>query len=325
VSGHAVLRRKAGAARAGARQRPEVERAIGLALARAAQDMMSLPIELGQIEGGRATLVELLDMPEPLALFAMLEGPGESLGFVMVTAPALAALIESQTIGRVTAAEPVARRPTRTDAAMTAGLIDRLFAEVERSLGAAQDAAWVVGYRYASFLDDPRPLGLLLEDTTYRVCRLDLGFGAPVAKRGAILIALPATPRAGAAPRRQALAAASPASASDELLSLREPGQEAAEAAAAAALRWSRSLEAAVMATPATLDAVLERVSMPLAAVLTLRPGMLLPLPTAALERLALEGPGGRRLAEGRLGQTRGLRAVRLSLPEAPSSALAAE
>lgn len=324
MSGQSVLRRKAGA-RTGPRPRPEAERALALALARAAQQALRLPLSVEGVEATRAGLAELLDLPEPLALFALVEGPGEGLGLVMVTAPVLAGLIEAQTIGRVTPADPAPRRPTRTDAAMTAGLIDRLFAEFERALGEGAEAAWARGYRYASFLDDPRPLALLLEETVYRLFRCTVALGAPAAKRGTVLLALPAAPRAGAAPRR-ALAPAPTAAAAEALISLREPGQEAAEAAAVAAARWSRALEAAVMATPATLEAVLDRIALPLASVLALRPGMLLPLPTAALERLALEGPGGRRLAEGRLGQMRGLRAVRLTLAEAPQpAALAAE
>lgn len=317
MTGQSVLRRKAGAARTGPRPRPEAERALALALARAARDVLALPLEVQRIEASRATLDELLEMPESLALFAVVEGPGEGLGLVMVTAPVLAGLIEVQTIGRVTAADPVPRRPTRTDAAMTAGLVDRLLQELERGLGEGADAAWAAGYRYASFLDDPRPLSLLLEETVYRVFRCEVALGAPPAKRGLLLLALPATARAGAAPRRPL----APAPDGNDPTALREPGQEAAEAAAAASARWSKALEAAVMATPATLEAVLDRVAMPIASVLALRPGMVLALPTAALDRLALEGPGGRRLAEGRLGQTRGLRAVRLTLAEAPSGA----
>jgi flagellar motor switch protein FliM len=43
--------------------------------------------------------------------------------------------------------------------------------------------------------------------------------------------------------------------------------------------------------------------------------GDLVPLPMAALDRIGFEGLDGRRLAEGKLGQNRGMRAVRLSAP----------
>ncbi|WP_248633547.1 FliM/FliN family flagellar motor C-terminal domain-containing protein, partial [Cereibacter changlensis] len=60
------------------------------------------------------------------------------------------------------------------------------------------------------------------------------------------------------------------------------------------------------MAADCVLEGVLHRLSLPLAAVMALEPGSLVPLPMAALERIGLEGSDGRRLAEGRLGQNRG-------------------
>ena len=58
---------------------------------------------------------------------------------------------------------------------------------------------------------------------------------------------------------------------------------------------------------------MLARLKLPLTTVMTLSAGMLLTLPQAGLDRISLEGLDGRRVAQGRLGQNRGLRAVRLS------------
>ena len=71
------------------------------------------------------------------------------------------------------------------------------------------------------------------------------------------------------------------------------------------------------MATPTQLQAVLHRLSIPLSAVMQLQAGDLMPLPMASVEKLRLEGSGGRRLVMGRLGQARGFRAVKLSLGDA--------
>ena len=76
-------------------------------------------------------------------------------------------------------------------------------------------------------------------------------------------------------------------------------------------------MERTVMATPAQLEGVLDRLRLPWSAVVALKAGDLIPLPMAALDRVQMEGVGGRRLAMGRLGQCRGHRAVRLSLEEA--------
>ena len=61
------------------------------------------------------------------------------------------------------------RKPTRTDAAMVAGLIDAALAGLEQALLQEADLVWAGGFRYASFLDDARPIGLL-RITSYNVC-----------------------------------------------------------------------------------------------------------------------------------------------------------
>ena len=74
------------------------------------------------------------------------------------------------------------------------------------------------------------------------------------------------------------------------------------------------------------LEAVLARLRMPLADIMNLKAGMVLALPQAGLDRISLEGCDGRLVAEGRLGQNRGMRAVRLNemaVVQAGSGALA--
>ena len=65
---------------------------------------------------------------------------------------------------------------------------------LEAALGGDDDLIWAGGFRYASFLDDPRPLGLLLEDVDYRVLEAEVslaqgaqdgGIVAGAARRGA--------------------------------------------------------------------------------------------------------------------------------------------
>ena len=73
------------------------------------------------------------------------------------------------------------------------------------------------------------------------------------------------------------------------------------------------------------LDAVVSRVSLPLARVMALKVGEVIALPRAAIDRISFEGLDGRALAEGRLGQNRGMRAIRLAGSDgaAPRSAAA--
>lgn len=259
-----------------------------LALARAARDGMALDIALGALREGRHSLAELLDMPPERGLIALLEGPGDALGLLALSPAVLSGIVERQTLGRVLRQPAAPRRPTRTDAAMVAGLIDAALAGLDAALAADPDRVWAGGFRYASFLEEARPLALLLEDAPHAVllAEADLDKGA---KSGPVLLALPAEGR-GAPPQRRA----GPAD------------QGAAQAFRAA-------LAARVEPAEVVLDAVIARVQMPIEQVLTLAPGAVLPLVPAAVDRIDLDGADGLRIAGGRLGQNRGMRAVRLA------------
>ena len=173
-------------------------RALRLALGRAGQAVPGLGLEVAGLTEARLSLSELLDLPPDRALLAMIEGPGEALGLIALSPGVLATLIEAQTTGRVGQGDPAVRKPTRTDAAMSAGLIDRVLTGLGAELDASPDRVWAGGFRYASFLEDPRPLELLLEDTPYRVFRAALTL-ATGARQGEVLLALPAAGR-GKAP-----------------------------------------------------------------------------------------------------------------------------
>ena len=289
-AGQGIIRRKVAAARAeGAAGGPGADRCWRLALARAARDKLKTTLEFRSLSLDRRSLAELVELPPERSLIAVLDGPSEGLGVIMLAPQVLAGLIEAQTIGRVKSTELTARKPTRTDAAMVAGLIDAALRGLETALADEADLVWAGGFRYASFLDDPRPLGLLLEDTTYRVLRaeVDLAGGARV---GEILLALPAEGRG--------LAPSAKAGAGDAV----DHGQV-----------FMQALAERVNGASSGLDAVLGRLTLPLNDILALSTGALLALPLAGLDRISLEGLDGRRVAEGRLGQNRGMRAIRLN------------
>lgn len=282
-----VMARKLAAARlALADGGPGADLAWRLALARAARDQLKLPLEVDDLALDRLSLAELLELPPDYAMIVVLEGPRDGLGLMVISAGVLAAMIEVQTIGKVAAIAPPPRKPTRTDAAMVAPIIDAALTRLETALLQETDLIWAGGFRYASFLDDPRPLGLLLEDTAYRVLRADVSL-ANGARKGAVLLALPADGR-GAAP----------------------VGQVAEKAVSGPA--FSTLLANQVENADCVLDAVLTRVSMPLSRVLGMVVGEVVTLPSAALDRISFEGLDGRCVATGKLGQNRGMRAIRL-------------
>jgi len=293
-----IIRKKVAAGRSNQPEGgPGADRAWRLALARAANDILALPLEVARLSVNRRSLAEFLELAPERALIAVLEGPAEGLGILMLSPPVLSAMIEMQTIGRVSSSAPPVRKPTRTDASMVADMIDQALQELESGLESDPDLIWAGGFHYASFLDDPRPLGLLLEEEHYRVIQAELRLGNG-AKSGAVMLALPAEGR-GRAPK---------------------PAPTATPAPVAAAL-FSKALSDQVMRTEADIAAVLHRFTVPLSFVMALKTGDLVPLSTAALDRIVLEGLDGRPLASGRLGQNRGMRAVRLAPQAAAETA----
>ena len=287
--GQGILRRKVTAARAEvAEGGPGADRSWRLALARAARDKLKVPLDFVSMVVERRSLSELMELPQERSLIAVLDGPAEGLGIIVLSPPVLCGFIEAQTIGKVKSTEIAARRPTRTDAAMVAGVIDNALRGLEVGLADEADLVWAGGFRYASFLDDPRLLGLLLEDTPFKVLRAEVSL-ARGARSGEILLALPAAGR-GLSPVAKAAG------------DLPDNGQV-----------FMAALAERVNGSQCRLEAVLARLKLPLTDVMALSEGTVLALPQAGLDRISLEGFDGRRVAEGRLGQNRGLRAVRLN------------
>ncbi len=300
--GLGILRRKVTAAKAEvAEGGPGADRCWRLAMARAVRDKLRTTVDFQAMSVDRRSLAEIMDMPQDRSLIAVLDGPAEGLGVIVLSPPVLAGFIEAQTIGKVKSTELVARRPTRTDAAMVAGVIDAALRGLEAALADEADLTWAGGFRYASFLDDPRPLGLLLEDAPFKVLRAEVSL-ARGARVGEILLALPAAGR-GAGPATKSVGV--------------QPDTGRVFMAA---------LAERVNGSQCRLEAVLARLTLPLSEVMSLSEGMVLALPQAGLDRISLEGGDGRLVAEGRLGQNRGLRAVRLNeaaegVAEAPAMA----
>lgn len=259
-----------------------------LALARAARDAIGLELGMQDLRLARGSLAELLELPPDRALIVILEGPKEGLGLMVIAPEVLAGILEMQMVGKVSASAPLTRKPTRTDAAMVSGLIDRAMDGLEAELLQSCDLIWTSGFRYASFLEDARPLGLLLEDVTYQILKADVSL-AEGTKTGSIVLALPADGK-GRSPKNP----------------------DVPPPSRAAAMVFEAALGEQVLDANADLTAVLTRIKIPLEMVLNLKPGMPLPLGQAALDQIDIEGLDGARLAGGKLGQNRGMRAVRL-------------
>lgn len=310
-SGGGVLRRKVGAMRAGAGDpaTPDVAKAVRQGCAKAAQDLLGMPLRVAQLRIATLTLAELPEHLADDALMLLLGGPGHRLGLLILAPEVMAALIEMQMLGRVGQNALVARRPTRTDAAMCAGFVDRWLAETEAELtrqiaafGARRSHGaplpdWQAGYRYNAYLDDPRPLGLMLEDTDHRSYRIAVEMGDDPCRRGEMTLIVPVSPD-------------HPATVSGADAHPIAPGPSAP--APSDAVAWGRHMTDVVLGASATLEAVLCHMTLPLSAALALRAGAVLALPQGAIDRVEISTLAGRVHARGKLGQVAGFRAVRL-------------
>lgn len=283
-----VIRRKIDRARpAQVEGAPGADRGWRLSLARAARDAMGLELDVRQMAVSRLSVAELLEKAPERALLGLLDGPKGGLGVIMVAPGVTAALIEMQTFGRLAAQAAPLRKPSRIDAAMVAGIIDRALAGLDETLAEEADYAWAGGFRYASYLEEARPLGLLLEEDAYRVLSATVSLGGG-AREGEIMLALPAIGRA-----------ARPAMAVD--------------LAASEAPQFTAALNAQVLQADCRLDAVIGRLRLTIRQIMALQPGEVLAMPSAAVESVSLETIDGLRVAEARLGQHRGMRALKLS------------
>jgi flagellar motor switch protein FliM len=286
-----ILRRKIDRARLPqAEGAPGADRGWRLALARATRDAMGLDIDFRQLSITRAGLAEVLDLAPLHALVALLDGPQGGLGVLMLGPSVTSALIEMQTLGRLSGQAPPARRPTRIDAAMVAGVVDRALAGLDQTLAEEADFSWAGGFRYASYLDEVRPLGLLLEEESYRVLSAEIALGGG-GRTGTVILVLPAVGRG-------------------------ERPEGAAGGAPDTAPQFTAALAARVEQAECRLDAVIGRLVLPIGRILALMPGETLDLPQAGLDSITLETADGRRIARARLGQNRGMRALKIVLAE---------
>ncbi len=277
---------------------PGADRGWRLALARAARDAMGLDLDIARLTVTRQGLAELLELAPDRALIALLDGPKAGLGVIMLSPAVTAAVIEMQTLGKLATATPAIRKPTRIDAAMVAGLIDRALAGLEDALAEEDDLGWAGGFRYASFLEEARPLGLLLEEEAYRVLTTEIVM-ADGKRRGDVILALPALGRG-------------------------ERPVATGATVEAEGPQFSASLSAQVLQSACRLDAVVGRLTLPIRQILALAEGDVLALPQAGIDEVALETVDGRRVALGRLGQHRGQRALKLTeTSEKPHAAAA--
>lgn len=283
------------------------ERAAGTAMGRAAERSHRLPVFVEKVEFAPMTLAEMQELLPERALLAVVEGGADALGVVAICPGLLSSLIEMQALGRVTSRLPAARRVTRTDAAISADFVNGLLADLGRELAGRDGLPQFATFRYATYLDDPRPLTLMLEDAEMMRLTLRFRIGSGGQRDGSVLVALPMADR----PRHVVASPAMLEAPAPAPVPEPEPQPRP-------------TLASAMQDAPIPLHAVLCRRTLTLRALRMLTPGTLMPLPQNALEDAWIETRSGQLVARGRLGEADGQHALRLRAPgHAPVAAAA--
>lgn len=265
-------------------------RALRIALTRAAESAAGLGITALGAADEETGLADLLARVGDDWLLLRVDG-ATGPGIAALDPPLLLAVVEARTRGTLAAQEPESRTPTAADAALAAPLVAAFLRELPAlAAGTALDG-WPGDCAPGARLADRRALGLVLPETGFRVVSLSCWLGAGE-RQGAFLLALPALPPP-------------------------DPGAARLQRAA----EWGQALAQSVLGAGVALDTVLHRLHMSLAAVTELEAGRVLALPGVRITGVRLETADGLCIGTGRLGQSAGMRALRIEPAAAPELA----
>ena len=278
------LRRKIGAIRQDAPPLPSPERVLRRAIVHGLSRGLGLMVEVEKPTRTPIQPEKAVALMGEGTLAVLLDGAAGP-GVLLLDPGPLAAMIEQTTTGRLGKRPPRARTPSATDAAIVADTFDRIFSTHEAMLKELQLTAAVSGFCYAAPLAKPRDIVLGLPDETHDHWSTRLTFAEDERRGGEMHLILPTEAAAAAA----------------------KEGESPPD--------WSVRMEERVMASEVTLEAQLGRTTITADALRALRPGDRVMLPREQVGRVSLIGPGGACVANGRLGQTAGRKAVRLEQP----------
>ena len=193
-----------------------------------------------------------------------------------------AAVLEMQTMGALIARKAENRAPTGTDKSLCDPLLAAFLDALPRAIVGTDLDGWIDGITLGKQFQSSRAAGLMLDDGAFCVIRMAVDLGV-ADRQGVLLVALPV---------------------------IETPSQVAVNPPSAD--QWGADIQDAVSRAPATLDALLHRFTVPLALAQTLGVGTVLPLHGCTVSSVRLIAPDGQEVAQAKLGQIGGMRAVRM-------------
>lgn len=239
-------------------------------------------VEVRDLDGVAA----LSDLLAEAAMLIPCRAPDGAEGFLALSSAGLTALVEKTTTGRIASAESEERAASTIDRLLCHAFLER-FLEAWRDLVSGTAAeAWLAGYALEDRMLAPDVLGMSATDLPYRVHDVTAMFDAVRPVR--FWVAMPQT-----RPRLKGSG----------------DGPDGARAVG----DWAKDWRAAVLESPAELEAVLCRLELSLDEVRRWEPGDRVSIPATALSTVSLGRRNGPCVATARLGQARGVRALRLN------------
>ncbi len=262
-------------------------RAAALAVSKAGQDALKLPLAVLGTEVGEMTVEAVADHAADAVLLVALRGPGQAWGMAALDNSLLTAILQAQTARRITDEEPPLRVATQTDAVLCRRFLTMCLGGLAERLLGLPDGDWAQGFLPRDQVHSHRRLPHLLADVPHRVLGLDVDI-AQGKRKGRLTLILPLRPVA----TEQPLLAEDPKPRPDH---------------------WTADWQERILDANATLEAVLMTVRLPLSKVSRLARGDTLPFSEQTLDRLHLVGSDGRKVARVMLGKSGEFRAVKLA------------
>ena len=280
-----ILERKAASGRESHLARAmTVQKALRLTIAKVAEDRHDLALATLAIAVESVTNEGLPGVLKDDQLLILLEGPGRQIGVAMLDGAFVGGLVQQQTMGQVHAEMEDERKPTRTDAALAAPLLDDLIGRLENLVERPSDQMTFKGFRYAAMSDDLRLALMALEADTYRSFEISLDI-ARGARQGKMTLLLPE-------PGQVEIVAEHTA---DDLIEPQEEGPDVVKT---------------VFQLEAELNIVLCKLRLPLGQLENLQTGSVIELPPNVFPDVDVTTINGDVVGKGQLGQMDGQRAV---------------
>lgn len=229
------------------------------------------------------TLPEVTENLPENGLLVVLEGEERVRGILHLEQGFLDALIEVQTTGHVDTVEGAGRPATKIDAALSRDYIDLLLSALDSEFEDMGIANIVMRMHFGTVIPDRKQLPLLVPERGFHVFQATVSL-AQDAKIGGVIVALPGT---------QTAAASWPKRGPDPL--------------------WRQGFHQTIGQARLELSTVLFRRRISLKAAMALEPGTVIPFDADALQAVRVEDSLGRAVLKGRLGQSSGNRALRLT------------